>query len=355
MIRPNFLSLTDRAELLRLSRSQKEEHGIARRANALILLDKGWSFAEVCEALLVDDGTVRDWHKRYIFGGIEHALHVEFSGGTVSYLTLEQQADLKEWLNGRFCCSSSEVIDWIKTSFAIDYTRSGMIKLLNRLEFDYKKPVKISKDADEVKQKAFIEHYEDCLNSLSDNEKVYFVDAVHPEYQTKPAFGWVARGTKIAVKQTSGRQRLNLHGALCLDDFDTIIVESLTIDATSTLRLLQKMETKNPEIDVIHVFLDNARYHHAKLLKPFLDRKECRVKLHFLPAYCPHLNSIERLWGEMHKNVTHNKFYKTFKEFAASIHAFFDETVPKHWKSLRNTVTDSFRVINYNKMRIVSG
>jgi transposase len=355
MIRPHFLSVSDRQELLRLARSQREEHGIARRANALILLDKGWSFAQVCDALLVDDGTVRDWHKRYISGGVEHALHVEFAGGVPPYLTINQQTQLKDWLNDRFCCSSSEILEWVKTIFEIEYTRSGMIKLLDRLEFDYKKPVKISKDADEAKQKAFIEHYEDCLNSLKDNDKVYFVDAVHPEYQTRPAFGWVARGSKIAVKQTSGRQRLNLHGALCLDDFDTIIVESLTIDATSTLRLLQKIEAKNPNIDTIHVFLDNARYHHAKMLKPFLERKDCRLKLHFLPAYCPHLNSIERLWGEMHKNVTHNKFYKTFKEFAASIHHFFDDTVPNHWKSLRNTVTDAFRIINYEKVRIVSG
>ncbi len=123
-----------------------------------------------------------------------------------------------------------------------------MIELLDRLGFDYKKPVKLPRESDENKKKAFIEYYENCLNSLSDTEKVYFVDAVHPEYQTKTAFGWVARGEKIAVKQTSGRERLNLHGALCLDDFDVIMVESQTINAESTLKLLQKMEAKNSHI-----------------------------------------------------------------------------------------------------------
>jgi hypothetical protein len=39
MIRPGFLSPTERLELEACVRSQREDHGIARRANALLLLD----------------------------------------------------------------------------------------------------------------------------------------------------------------------------------------------------------------------------------------------------------------------------------------------------------------------------
>jgi len=49
----------------------------------------------------------------------------------------------------------------------------------------------------------------------------------------------------------------------------------------------------------------NARYRHAKLVKEWLERPGCRIKLHFLPAYRPRLNPIERLWGIMHKNKHH--------------------------------------------------
>jgi transposase len=50
---------------------------------------------------------------------------------------------------------------------------------------------------------------------------------------------------------------------------------------------------------LIHVFLDNARYHHAKLVQEWLARPGCRIKLHFIPPYCPHLNPIERLFRVM--------------------------------------------------------
>jgi hypothetical protein len=58
---------------------------------------------------------------------------------------------------------------------------------------------------------------------------------------------------------------------------------------------------------LIHVFPDNARYHHAKPVQQWLARSGCRIRLHFIPSYCPHLGPIERLWGLMHRHWTHNK------------------------------------------------
>ena len=40
---------------------------------------------------------------------------------------------------------------------------------------------------------------------LLDDKAVYFVDAVHPEYQSKPAFGWVKKGTNPTLKTMCGR------------------------------------------------------------------------------------------------------------------------------------------------------
>lgn len=79
----------------------------------------------------------------------------------------------------------------------------------------------------------------------------------------------------------------------------------------------------------IHVFLDNARYYHAKAVKKWLKSTNSRIKLIFLPPYAPHLNPIERLWGVMHKYVTHNKFYETYSQFARAILEFFEQTVPR--------------------------
>ena len=64
------------------------------------------------------------------------------------------------------------------------------------------------------------------------------------------------------------------------------MIEALTIDAASTIRLLQSTpEALHPMLALIHVFLDNARYHHAKLVQEWMAQPGRRIKLHFIPTY----------------------------------------------------------------------
>src|ERR1019366_4914247 len=119
-------------------------------------------------------------------------------------------------------------------------------------------------------------------------------------------------------------------------------------------RLLESIAALYPMVALIHVFLDNARYHHARLVQEWLARPACRIKLHFIPSYCPHLNPIERLWGLMHRNVTHNKCYATCAQFADATLGFLREKVPRNWANLCDSVTDNFRVINPKDFRVVT-
>ena len=70
--------------------------------------------------------------------------------------------------------------------------------------------------------------------------------------------------------------------------------------------------------------------------------------------YCPHLNPIERLWGVMHKNITHNKTYGACKEFAEATLDFLRDKVPRNWAKYRGAVTDNFRVISPKDFRVVA-
>src|SRR5664279_3160694 len=70
---------------------------------------------------------------------------------------------------------------------------------------------------DDAKQQAFIDGYENLLNTMDSDEAVVFVDAVHPTHQVRPVGCWAPKGVAIAVEQTTGRDRLNIHGAINLE------------------------------------------------------------------------------------------------------------------------------------------
>src|SRR6266478_8207231 len=65
MIRPGFLSAAERGALIAVARDGLVEHRVARRANAIVLLNDGWNCEEVGSALLLDDDTVREWFEVY--------------------------------------------------------------------------------------------------------------------------------------------------------------------------------------------------------------------------------------------------------------------------------------------------
>ena len=71
MIRDGFLSAEERVAPKAVIRHLKEIHGVARRANAILLLDDGLSCAEIAKVFYLDDDTVRSWCKHYRSGGLD--------------------------------------------------------------------------------------------------------------------------------------------------------------------------------------------------------------------------------------------------------------------------------------------
>jgi transposase len=349
----NFLSLTDRADLVKIARDGREEHRIARRANALILLDRGMSFEKVAKVLLIDDSTVRAWLKTFQEGGVEALVLFDLKGGS-SALSPLQIDELRAWATEVLPTSTTEIGQFVKERFGVDYGRSGLIKLMNRIGFDWKKPESVPGKIVVETQQKFIDAHEHLRNSLGPDEAVVYVDAVHPTHQSKPAGRWMPRGQRCALPTASGRDRLNLHGAIDLETGQTRIMDVEAVDAASTIALFEALERANSTMSRIHVFLDNARYHHARVVQSWMVRPERRIVLHFVPSYCPHLNPIERLWKVMHENVTHNKTYAKFRDFAEAVLGFLRKTVPQRFDEFSSTITDNFRVIDPRDFRILA-
>jgi len=76
------------------------------------------------------------------------------------------------------------------------------------------------------------------------------------------------------------------------------------------LRRLLRQQTPGRRMIVV---LDNARYHHAKLLAPFLHRHARQLRLLFLPPYSPQLAPIERVWKLTRRLATHNRYFAKWK------------------------------------------
>jgi len=353
MGRDRFLTSEERQVLTELARDGLVEHRLARRANALILLDQGMSYREVAKVLLLDDGTIREWRAAFGRDGVDGLAGFHY-GGRHSFMAAEQEDRVRDWVSRTLPRTTREVGAYIEACFGIIYdSRSGLVALLHRLGFEHRKPKMVPSKMDPDKQRRFITFYEKLLNGLEADEMVMFADAVHPVYGAHPVGCWTPKGVAVAVEQTTGREHVNIQGAIDLETGTTCILDVDKVDASSTIALFEAIEARFPKKRVIHLTMDNARCHHANLVKAWLSRPECRIRLIFIPPYCPHLNPIERLWLLMHKTLTHNRCFNSFKAFRSKLLTFLRYDVPEKWDVFCDQITDNFQIRDPAQFRIL--
>jgi hypothetical protein len=66
-------------------------------------------------------------------------------------------------------------------------------------------------------------HKPNVIPSLGNDEVVLFADAVHPTHAARPVGCWAPKQDKLAIEQTSGRERIKIHGAINLESGQTRI------------------------------------------------------------------------------------------------------------------------------------
>lgn len=313
--------LTDEeiAELRRSHRQAKNKRD-ADRIKTIYSLGIGHNINQIASILMVDQETIRNYYKQYKIGGIPALLACHYTGRE-SLLTENQKGELEAELESTIYLTTQSVIKFVKKRFKITYRLSGMRDLLHRMGYEYKKPKLVPGDPDIEAQEIFAEQYEAFMSKKPEDTEILFVDAVHPEHNTMAAYGWIKRGEARELKTNSGRQRLNLHGALNAEKYQISLVESSTVNHESTLNLFQTIEQDYPMAKRILLILDNAKYHFSKEVIEYLN--DSRIELIPLPSYSPNLNLIERLWKFFKKKVLYNKYYENLKAFRKATIDFF--------------------------------
>ena len=259
-----------KAELEALRQAHKSEYykRSAYKINCVILLGNGWTLEEVRDALLLDNETLRSYVKKYQEGGLPELLKVDYKGSEPQ-LSVAEIEQLCSALDTQFFLTTQSIIDFVEKKFGIIYSQSGTRDLLHRLNYVYKKPKLVPGNPDIEAQEIFAQQYEEFMENKPENVEVLFMDAVHPQHNTMAAYGWIKRGEERKIQTSSGRDRLNLHGAMNAETLELTVIESETVDEDSTIQLLEILENKYALARTIFVILDNAKYHYSKKVKRF--------------------------------------------------------------------------------------
>jgi transposase len=149
---------------------------------------------------------------------------------------------------------------------------------------------------------------------------VFFEDECHFKLTLTIIRAWFLAGSQPEIKSPVDRFKVSIFGAMGMNG-QLITLENETFDA-KTFRLFLEKLLRDAEIGQkedgkkkkILLVLDNARYHHAKVLQSWFEEVSDLLELFFLPPYSPDLNPIEMLWKKTKRNVTHNRYFSSLQD-----------------------------------------
>jgi len=145
------------------------------------------------------------------------------------------------------------------------------------------------------------------LDALPKGHVAVYLDEVDVHLNPKIGVDWMNRGTQKEVPTPGKNEKRYLCGAL---DARTGVLTWVRAERKNSLlfvAMLRRLaDEAYPDAKVIHVVLDNFGIHASKISQAAVAALGGRVKLHFLPPYCPQHNRIERVWLDLHANVTRN-------------------------------------------------
>ena len=126
-------------------------------------------------------------------------------------------------------------------------------------------------------------------------------------------------------------------------------MEGLTdknLTAQSVIALFERMMALHPETQYFRIYLDNARYQHAKVLMAWVEQIKAQTgvtfDLKYLPAYSPNLNLIERLWKFLRKEAL-QKWHPTFEDMQQAVAGVLDN-LPRYSEQLSTLMTERFHL-----------
>ena len=331
-----FLSKNQRQELLTELQLERFRR-YADRIRVILLLDQNWTYKKISEALFIDEGTIANYRKRYVKGGIENLIIDQYHTKR-SFLSNDEELQLSQDIENNIFLSTKEIVEYIKSKFNVEYSISGATYLLHRLGFTYKKAKGVPGKAKKDSQETFLRVYK----GIRPHGKIYFADATHPIHNAVLSYGWIKKGEEKEVFTNSGRNRINILGAVEINKIEIITRSYETINQYSVCDFLKSIRSKNPNNEKLYLILDRGPSNRAISVKELA--KTLNIKIVYLPPYSPNLNPIERLWKFFKKKVLYNHYYKEFKDFKSAYLSFF-RGIRKYRSELYTLLTDNFKVM----------
>ena len=322
MTRSIDLSTEQRTALLDRYRTDPDPE-VRFRSHILLLLDDGHTWVTVATFLFCSSRTIDRWVKRFQAEGIEAV--AGHKPGRPFRLAAAWVAVVVEWvtkltprdfgfLRSRWCCEAVAIL--MLELHQVEVSRETVRRWLHRGHLVYRRPRPVVGPKDHERQ-VKLDALRTLLAGLPADETAVFQDEV--DINTNPKIGsmWMIKGQQAEVATPGNNEKRYLAGSIHWRTGQVFLTEGQPKqgrDTTLFLAHLDDLRSRLRRYTKIHVICDSAKCHTSNEVAVYLwDHRE-RIELHLLPKYSPDCNPIERVWWNLHDQITRNHRCATMQE-----------------------------------------
>lgn len=311
------LTAEDRKALLDYYRRDPDPQ-VRLRAHILLLLADGYNWATITAVLFTSPDTIARWKGRFERGGVADVLgrprgrkrSAAWAWAAVVVLwVLARRPGEFGFARSRWSCEAVAVL--LRDDHATPVSRETVRRWLHDADLVWRRPRPVLRPKDPDRQ-AKLDALRKLLSNLPADETAVFMDEVDINLNPKIGALWMRQGDQAVVETPGTNEKRYLAGSIHWRTGRVILTEGRPKqgrNAALFCRHLDDLRRAFRHYRVIHVVCDNARTHkpeRARLVKEYLATWGQRVVLHYLPAYAPECNPIERVWWRLHEAVTRN-------------------------------------------------
>jgi transposase len=161
---------------------------------------------------------------------------------------------------------------------------------------------------------------------VRDDVDIWSMDEVHFQQYGSACRIWVPPETRNPVLiHHPTRKSIGCFGAVRLRDgkFEFRIEPDKFNAMTCWEFFIQLRKVSWQSRRKVYILLDNARYHHATIHRPWREKQEPEFEMLYLPPYSPDMNPIERVWKLTRRLCIHNRHFSLLDGIVDAIDPVF--------------------------------
>lgn len=326
-----------RAQRRRIERIERKERDAEtrQRYRIILLLHDNLSPTEINRHIGAARSTVYRVARKFVEGG-EHALQSRRAEVPPNKVTEEYAQRLEELIY-----TSPQELGWHRTTWTrealakqlatetgIELHETHVGRLLHGLGIRWGRPrpgpLRYTTRAAKSRK---VNRIKRILARLPADEVAVYEDEVDIHLNPKIGPCWMPRGVQFEIETPGKNQKRYVFGGLNAKTGDLVWLCSERKNSAVFIEWLELLRREYSDYRLLHVVCDNYIIHKSKITLAAVAKME-NIVLHFLPPYSPEHNPIERLWGDLHANVTRNHRRKNMNLLMEDVGAFLRNAVP---------------------------